>query len=196
GRADEESLVLVHGGKRLRAPTEQAGDEPVLIADALGNVPVIACSDRYRAGQLASRRFTVDSFVLDDGFQHVALERQAEVVLLDATRPLSGLRLFPRGTLREPLGALDRAHLIVLTRCDQHKRAAKMQKALRARLPRATVVRTQLKVASLVQISSAGELPDNWLDGKRVVLACGVGNPSSVRHTVESAGATVIAMHR
>lgn len=191
-REDEDRLVVVHDGRRLRAHTLEAGDEPVLVATALGDTPVVACADRYRAGRFALRRFACDTMLLDDGFQHVALERQGEIVLLDATRPLGGLRLFPRGTLREPLGALERAHLIVLTRCDESRRSQQMARTLRQRHPGTEVVRTRLRPTRLVRLQDGEARSLAWLSGKRVVLACGVGNPDSVRRAVEKLGALVV----
>lgn len=194
GRRNEDELVVVHDGERLQTGTRRAGDEPVMMARALRRVPVIACSDRFRGGRHAMRHFEVDTFILDDGFQHVALERQGEIVLLDATRPLDDLRVFPRGTLREPLGVLNRAHLLVLTRCDQARGSASMARRLRAQFPHATVVRTRLIVKHLRRLSNGERLDPVTLEGKRVVVACGVGNPGSVRETVKKLGARVVRL--
>lgn len=192
GREDEDRLLVVHDGRRLRTGTREAGDEPVLIARTLGDVPVVACADRHKAGRYALRRFPVETLVLDDGFQHVALERQADIVLLDATRPLSRLRVFPRGTLREPLGALERAHLIVLTRCDQARGGGAFARSLQKRFPSVPIVRTKLAPTSLRDLSSGERVDLSELRGKRVVLAAGVGHPASVRRTVASLGARVV----
>jgi tetraacyldisaccharide 4'-kinase len=192
GREDEDALTIVHDGRRLRATTEKAGDEPVLLAQALGHVPVIACSNRYRAGRMALQRYAVDTVVLDDGLQHVQLERQGDIVLIDSTQPLERLRLFPRGTLREPLGVLGHAHLIVLTRCDDDARSRRMARNLGKQYPGIPVVRTRL-VPSEILDPQTGELaPPESLSGKRVLIACGVGNPESVRAAVEGLGARVL----
>jgi tetraacyldisaccharide 4'-kinase len=192
GRQDEEALTVVHDGRHLRAPARQAGDEPVMLAMALEKVPVLACADRWRAGRFALRKFAVDALVLDDGLQHVALERQAEIILVDATRPLSRLRLFPRGTLREPLGVLARAHLIVLTRCDDEARTRRMADRLRKRYPSATVVRTRLAPSGLRRLATGEPVGLEALSGRKAVVACGVGRPEAVRRTVESLGARVV----
>jgi len=191
GRDDEDALTVVHDGRRLRATTDRAGDEPVLLAEALGSTPVIACANRYRAGRLALRRFAVDTIVLDDGLQHVQLERQGEIILLDSTQRLDKLRLLPRGTLREPLGVLSRAHLIVLTRCEDKRRAKRLVRAISRHYPGIAVVKTRLQPTEILNPQTGELAPANSLAGKRVLIACGVGNPESVREAVEALGARV-----
>lgn len=193
GRTDEDALTVVHDGRRARASVRASGDEPSLIAEALGNVPVLACSNRYRAGRLALRKLAVDSFILDDGFQHVSLDRQGEIVLVDATRPLGRLRVFPRGTLREPLRALCRAHLIVLTRCGQAKNLKRVAAQVRRHAPGVPIVRTQLTITGLRNLSTGEVLEPAALKKQRVLLVCGVGNPDSVRQTVRALGGKVAA---
>jgi len=90
---------------------QQFGDEPLLIARKL-QVPVIVGEDRYEAGRFAEARFGPQLHVLDDGFQHRALARDFDIVLI--TPQDAGDRLLPAGRLREPLGSLRRADAVVL----------------------------------------------------------------------------------
>jgi tetraacyldisaccharide 4'-kinase len=192
GREDEDALTVAHDGRKLRATTNEAGDEPVLLARSLARVPIIACSDRHRAGRLALKRFAVDTCVLDDGLQHVQLDRQGEIILIDATQRLDRLRLFPRGTLREPLGVLSRAHLIVLTRCDEDAGSRRLARAITRQHPTIPVVRTRLVPADLLDPTTGEITPAAALSGHRLLVACGVGNPDSVREAVEGLGAHVL----
>jgi len=91
--------------------SQQYGDEPLLIARRL-NVPVVVGEDRYEAGKLAESRFGAQMHLLDDGFQHRALARDFDIVLVtpDDTRD----HLLPAGRLREPLTSLCRADAVVL----------------------------------------------------------------------------------
>jgi tetraacyldisaccharide 4'-kinase len=107
---------IVGDGHRIRLSPEEAGDEPYLMACRLEGVPVVVGRDRFRAGMTAWREFGVDCIVLDDAFQHLALCRDLDLVLLDFMRPFGNGRLFPAGPLREPLAALARAGAVVLTR--------------------------------------------------------------------------------
>ena len=88
------------------------GDEPVLMARRL-NVPVIVGESRYAAGVFAEKKFGPQLHLLDDGFQHRALARDFDIVLV--TPDDSRDRLLPAGRLREPLTALGRADAVVLT---------------------------------------------------------------------------------
>ena len=118
GGRSQSAITIVSDGKRCLVPPEVAGDEPVLLAEHLVGLPVVVGKDRYAAGMLAIERFGVEVIVLDDGFQHVQLARDFNVLLLDAVRPLGNGRLFPRGDLRERATGMARADAIVFTRWD------------------------------------------------------------------------------
>jgi tetraacyldisaccharide 4'-kinase len=93
-------------------PPREFGDEPLLLARRLG-VPVIVGEDRYEAGRLTERNFGPQLHLLDDGFQHRALARDFDIVLV--TPEDARDRLLPAGRLREPLTSLSRADAVVLT---------------------------------------------------------------------------------
>ncbi len=116
GGTASKSGGVVSDGARVFMDAAAAGDEPSMIAGLLRDIPVIVGRDRFRAGTLAVKRFHSDVIILDDGFQHMKLERDVNLVLLDHDRPFGNGRLLPRGPLREPLSALDRADAFVLTR--------------------------------------------------------------------------------
>jgi tetraacyldisaccharide 4'-kinase len=187
-REDEERLVVVHNGRRLKAGTREAGDEPVMLAKALRDVPVVACVDRFRAGRTALRRLEIDTFVLDDGFQHHRLARQADIVLIDATKPLSSLKLLPRGTLREKPGVLARAHVIVLTRCNQARNLKRVLREVQRHAPGVPVARTRMILSGGYRVDSGEEVPMEELRGRKAVLLTAVGNPKSVRENLKEAG--------
>ena len=92
-----------------------------MTARKLKNIPVLVGQDRFRSGMQAINRFKANVIILDDGFQHLKLKRDIDLVLLDDTRPLGNGYLFPRGMLREPVSALKRADACVLTRCWNNK---------------------------------------------------------------------------
>jgi len=120
GQAERQGGV-VSDGNRLRMNSAAAGDEPFLMARHLlpFGIPVLVGGDRVRSGRLALERFHTEVLVLDDGFQHMRLHRDLNLVLLDAGKPFGNGHLLPRGTLREPLSALARADACLLTRCPQ-----------------------------------------------------------------------------
>jgi len=107
GRTTRGVLVVDPGGS-----STQFGDEPLLIARRL-EVPVVLGEDRHAAGEAAEAKFGPQMHLLDDGFQHRALAREFDIVLVTAEDARD--RLLPTGRLREPLAALQRADAIVLT---------------------------------------------------------------------------------
>jgi len=112
---------IVSDGQTVRMTYTDAGDEPLMIARQLQNIPVVIGSNRYRAGCLAISKFAPDVIILDDGFQHLKLARDINLILLDYTHPFGNTLLLPGGPLREPLQALKRADACIFTRCDnQH----------------------------------------------------------------------------
>ncbi len=118
GSAEKNGGVVSDGQALLMDPSS-AGDEPFLMAQQLLplGIPVIVGRDRVRAGRQAVQRYQTEVIVLDDGFQHMRLARDLDIVLLDAQQPFGNGYLVPRGTLREPLSSLSRADACLLTRC-------------------------------------------------------------------------------
>lgn len=114
--ASEKTGGIVSDTRRILLPAALAGDEPWLIASLLKGVPVVVGKDRCRAARIAQHAFSPDVILMDDGFQHLRLRRSLDLLLLDAADPFGNGRIFPRGVLREPIGAAARAHAIVLTR--------------------------------------------------------------------------------
>ena len=115
GRAQNRGGVVSDGSSIFVGP-ELAGDEPYMMAGRLKDVPVVVGKDRFAAGMLALDNFKPDVMVLDDGFQHLGLKRDVDLVLLDYLRPFGNMHLLPRGILREPVSALQRATACILTR--------------------------------------------------------------------------------
>lgn len=108
---------MVSDGRTVFMTAEDAGDEPYMMARQM-SFPVFIGRDRYKTGILASRSLRPDVIILDDGFQHIKLQRDLDIVLMDARKPLGSNRLLPAGNLREPLSScLKRADVFIFTRC-------------------------------------------------------------------------------
>jgi tetraacyldisaccharide 4'-kinase len=193
GRRATSDILEVSDGRSIQGDPENTGDEPLLIAERCPGVPVVVGADRYAAGRYLLDRFKVDTLVLDDGFQHLALKRDIDIVLLDATAPFGNSDLLPRGRLRERLSALKRASLIFVTRAGQAEDLADVLKAIRHVAPSMPLCVTDFIPTSLQKIGAASESkPPDALKGERVVALSGIGNPDSFRRLLESLGATVI----
>ncbi len=116
GSKGEGVRILSRGEGPLLGP-RLAGDEPVLLAGQLPGVSIVVCPSRYRAGRDAMHRLepAPDLFLLDDGFSHLALHRDLDLLVFPAADPFAGGRLAPGGRLREPLSAVRRASAVLLT---------------------------------------------------------------------------------
>jgi tetraacyldisaccharide 4'-kinase len=98
-----DGVTVVSDGSTILAGLDTAGDEPLMLARALPGVPVLVAADRYLAGRLAERQLGATVHLLDDGFQHLALARDVDLLLV-AEEDLTD-RMLPAGRLREPLPA-------------------------------------------------------------------------------------------
>jgi tetraacyldisaccharide 4'-kinase len=110
-----------------------AGDEPVLLAGELPGVAVVVGPDRFEAGMAALHRLPrkPDLFLLDDGFSHLALRRDLDLVAFPSSDPFGGGRLLPGGRLREPLASIARAHAVLLTNAGSPENGRALAEALR-----------------------------------------------------------------
>jgi len=178
GRDNPEMQVVVSNGTKVLASSREAGDEPFLLArKLLGTAAVIANRNRVAAGEWAIEKLKTEVFVLDDGFQHLRLARDLDVVTIDATNPWGGGSLLPYGRLREPRAGLSRADCVVITRTDQVEDVASIRATV-ARLVGAAPVFTSHMVTSGVRQLN-GQSVDKESLSQRLAAFCGVGNPES-----------------
>ena len=116
GSLEGQTVVCSDGTTVMLGPLE-CGDEPYLLASTIPGLMVVIGTDRYAAGQLAMQQLSPNVFLLDDGFQHLQLWRDLNILLLDYSRPFGNGWTLPAGLLREPAAATRRADLIIQTRC-------------------------------------------------------------------------------
>ncbi len=112
-RRAADGVVVVSDGRKVLVPTLESGDEPQMLARALPGVPVLVSPDRYLAGRLAERTFGCTVHLLDDGFQHVQLARDIDLLVISAAD--LDERLLPGGRLREPLQAAAAADALLVS---------------------------------------------------------------------------------
>src|SRR2546427_12253818 len=131
-RRSGTSILEISDGRTLRGHPGDSGDEPFLIAQRCPGVPVAVGADRPRVGRYLVDRFGLDSLVVDDGFQHLALRRDMDILVLDAGAPFGNGDLLPRGRLREPLSAMESASAGVVTRVLPSPRLGELKAPVRA----------------------------------------------------------------
>jgi tetraacyldisaccharide 4'-kinase len=171
-----------------------SNDEARELRQALPDVPHVQNADRVAAAEVAIEYHGCDVILLDDGFQHRRLARNLDVVLLDALEPFGFDHVFPRGTLREPVDGLRRAHVICLSRVDAISDAARGEIQARASKLAASALWCEVRHAPSRLISAnhrASSLRE--LQGRKIAAFCGIGNPAGFRHTLETLGASVVA---
>jgi tetraacyldisaccharide 4'-kinase len=188
-RKTPEPLVL-EPGRALPAIAQDFGDELAVIHLRAPEAILIKSADRY-TGALEAQRRGAEVILLDDGFQSVSLERDEDIVLLDARRPFSNGHLIPRGLLRERPDALRRATELWLTRCDAAEDLDDTLRLVRAIAPDTPLRLTRHAPQSLLRLHDSTELPLDFLHGKRIAAACGIANPDAFLRTLEDLGATV-----
>lgn len=167
------------------------GDEAILLARRLPDVPVVVGANRFQAGQEALRRFRLDVVLLDDGFQHRQLHRDLDLVLVDATDPFGGGRLFPRGRLREPVTGLGRAHVVILSRSDQAPDLPGLRRCLEQIVPGAAQVLARHRPSRLTNLTGGEEGLPGSLSGRRLLAVSGIANPEGFHRTLTALGAVL-----
>lgn len=190
GRYPSRVFVASDGERVLGGPRE-TGDEPQLLANRVPGVPVVLSPRRHLAGCFARARFGTELFILDDGFQHLALERDENLLLLDSLNPFGNARVLPWGPLREPLPALARATAFILTRWEKGAGAAATEDFLRRRFPGRLILRAVHRPEKLIFPRRSRHAEAEEVRGRRVVAFAGIARPEGFRHMLENLGAEV-----
>jgi tetraacyldisaccharide 4'-kinase len=168
-------------------------EEAIELSRLCPGVPHLQNPDRLAAlrGWLIGN--PCDVAILDDGFQHRRLARSLDIVLIDAMQPFGFGQVLPRGLLREPLSALRRADMVVITRAElvtpEGVRLLEQTILAHAR-PAVPVLVARHEPSGLIMADGSRREPGS-LAGRDVAAACGIGNPEAFRRTLEKAGAKV-----
>ena len=179
-RESTAAQVLVSNGQRVLVGPAEAGDEPYLIANRCPKAIVAVGADRAAVGRWVLDQWPVDWMVLDDAFQHRALYRDLDVVLVDAMDATGLDALLPAGRLREPLAGLRRAAAVVITRADSERDVAavrsRLQLVLTGNPVQAEVV---FRADEVVSVTTDVRYSADWCVGKKAWLVSGIGNSES-----------------
>ncbi len=171
---------ILSDGKTVYGTFEQSGDEPVQIARKFQEISVVVDSKRTRGATIAMKNFKPDILLLDDGFQHRALARTLDIVLIDGTMPLP--EMIPAGSRREPLSSLRRADIVAVTRT---REAVNVPPGIS---PAISVI---FKPVSLRNMTTGDSLAAGSVRGKSCTAFCGVGNPMSFLDILKEMGLDV-----
>src|ERR1051325_8800163 len=196
GRTAATDAPAAKGRVPAGEPYREFGDEPLMLALEMPEVPVLIDKNRYESGRFAQQEFDPDVLILDDGYQHLALHRDLNILLLDATDPFGGFEMVPFGRLREPLYGLRRADVVIVTRADkpfdQAQRLAVIKYFCGDQIPvlyfYSTI--TNLRLLATNDVYDAGAFA-----GWNVVALCGIGNPQAFSEDLLQVGMNIAAEH-
>jgi tetraacyldisaccharide 4'-kinase len=176
------------------ASTRGRNDEALLLDQNLPGIPHLQGSDRVSLAREAVARFHPDVLVLDDGFQHRRLARDLDVVLIDATEPWGFGYPLPRGLLREHPEGLQRAGIVLLTRCDLVGPAeiARLRAEIESLAPGIGIAQTSHRPLHLVNESGV-QADLRGVADRPVAAFCGIGNPDAFRRTLAGLRFEVVA---
>jgi tetraacyldisaccharide 4'-kinase len=171
---------------------ENSGDEPFMLYKSLSEhkVPVVISSNRYLATQTAIKQFRSQVVLMDDGFQHHALDRDADIVLLDARNPFGGNSLLPLGMMREPKSALNRADLIIVTHANMvnEEQIGYIKHQVHSKNPDVKILLSAHEPEHYFDICNNKTVLLNQIKGPVTVLSA-IGDPKSFEKTLEGLGA-------
>jgi tetraacyldisaccharide 4'-kinase len=199
GRDNAQKRVVVSDGQNILASVTDAGDEPQLLAETLqGIAAVISDADRLAAGEWAIKELGSDVFILDDGFQHLGLARDLNIVAIDATNPWGGGHLLPYGRLREPRRELSRAGVIVITRANEAANLDSLTREIETLSRNQPLFTSHTKVRALRRLEDQRSSTDQRSRvsvEKPLATFCAIGNPESFLKQVESQGYRSVYNH-
>lgn len=178
--------ILTRGYKTKKG---KFSDEPAILTKSCPQAKVIVNSNRAAGAAKATGEFGIKVLVMDDGFQHRRLHREADIVTIDATRPFGYRRLLPAGLLRESAVSLKRADAVVITRCDQVRedKLAELEDELRS-VNSEMIIAKSIHSPICVKATGGEEISIDQLQDKKIFAFCGIGNPKSFLITIRKLG--------
>jgi tetraacyldisaccharide 4'-kinase len=190
----QTKVLVLSDMHNITAVPVAAGDEPCLIARRLRSVPVIVSRNRYLAGLKAHEDFGTDFFILDDGFQHLMLKRDLNVLLIEASeKPFGNGHLLPWGPLREPVKEAKRADVVIFTRSGSWSPGYALENRLRRIVQGKPLFRAEhIPEKVIFPIKGTDDSPA-FLQGKRVIAFAGIARPKAFKDTLIHLGANLLS---
>jgi tetraacyldisaccharide 4'-kinase len=188
--------AVISSPDQIIGTIQEGGEEPYWLAEHLPGVAVVIGKNRYQAGLLSRERWGVELAILDDGFQHIGLEREVNILLIPAHQPFGAGGLLPRGTLREPRKQIKRADVVIISHTEMI--AAREQSALEGQVkalhPQASVFFSRHVPQRVWKYPQGESRSLSWLKGRRVLGFCGLGQPESFRFSLETLAVELVGL--
>jgi tetraacyldisaccharide 4'-kinase len=185
------SESVVSDGKTIFLSLEESGDEPFLMAKACPGTPILVGENRFLNGRIALQRFGVKGLILDDGYQHLPLNRNINILLINSHIGFGDRHLLPRGILREPLSQLRRADLFLLTKAEDPETYQPLEKEIFEIHPGAQIFHSHYEPVSLVGPQDEQE-ELNSLKGKKILALSGIAHPNDFSSMLRKYGMKIV----
>lgn len=180
GKYEHKGIVI-----RSDMKVEDVGDEPLMLSKRI-SVPILVGKNRVKNAMFAYKNFGVDTIILDDGFQHFALFRNLDILLINGNNPFGNYYLLPYGILREPLSSMKRADIIVITKTSNVNVIDLIRKFNKT----SPIFEAYYKPDGFID-ENGNSYPLSYVSGKRVLAICGIQDPGSFKKIVEDLGCNV-----
>ena len=182
---NNNDALLVSDGNDIVADQKTSGDEPFLIAKKAPKAIVIVGKDRIKTG-LSAIKLGADVLILDDGYQHIKLNRNENLLLLDGTKPFDNGRLLPGGKLRELPDSIKRASAIIISNSDKST-----EDEIKKHTINKPTIFMKYKIRKLTGINIKKTINIEEMKGQKVIAFCGIANPGSFLKSLEENNITV-----
>jgi tetraacyldisaccharide 4'-kinase len=177
GSSEKQSTTkVVSNGNKVLLDSEEAGDEPFMLAHNLPGVLVLTDKDRVRAGRYAIEEYGVDVLILDDGFQFLPIQADMNLLLVDQLNPFGNHKLLPRGILREPVRHLSRASYVLITKSEIEPQLELLE-TIRKYNKNAEIIRCAHKPKVFREINGTEEKKLSFLLERQAGVFCGIASP-------------------
>lgn len=185
-------------GKKVAVLTRGYGmDEVKELQKKLPGVPVIVGRDRIKSAKEAIQKHGANYLILDDGFQHLRLHRDLDIITLNSTEPFGPGGLIPRGTLREPLENISRADIFVITKANiGNKNLHWIKQKINSIKPNAVIFEAMHKPLRFVEPLKNRTWATTEVRGRKMAAISGIGDPYSFEKMVELLGAEILLAAR
>ncbi|MEW6088995.1 MAG: tetraacyldisaccharide 4'-kinase [bacterium] len=186
GRKNKHLTVVLSADNEI-TDYNTAGDEPLLIKNHVDKeIPVVIGPDRAKTGLLLYEKFRPEVVLLDDGFQHISIKRDLNIVLIDALNPFGNFKVFPAGILREKTANLKRADIFLITKTDLISKAEKDKIAgfLEIIGPGTVIIESIFRPGKFINLKTKEEYAVEYVSQKRCAAFSGIGNPDSFLKTL------------
>jgi tetraacyldisaccharide 4'-kinase len=188
-----KSIILTRG---YMPKVSKVSDEVDMLNEQLPYIPILTGADRISNIRKSNGTMPVDVYIADDAFQHWPLARDLNIVAIDAGNPFGNGYLLPAGILREPLSALERADIFMLTKTDASSGIQALCSKLNEINPEALIVESRYKSAGVVDVFEPGLKEGDFLKDSPVVGFCAIGDPLSFELSLKNSGARILKLFR